>query len=280
VDRRSQTNLALAAVTAALAAAIFLTGDADDAEPPLPPISTLDPASVREIRIVRVAGATIILRRDDSHWTVDGPVTARANPARIQALLALPAEHSRDSIQAPGDPARFDLDPPAVSVYFDEHRFDFGGTSPLDERRYVLHDGSVHLLPDHLYFQLVQNPGFFVDSRLLAGLSPPARIELPGRTLWKENGTWTMQPAADSGADSIHDAAVRWESARAISVRTPAEGVPRFQVRVHGERGDTAVFDVLEAAAGVVLARRDLNVQYHLDPHTASQLLIDDAAAR
>ncbi|MBI2993535.1 MAG: hypothetical protein HYY48_05080 [Gammaproteobacteria bacterium] len=271
--RRLLANVVLAVAVAVLAAGLLLTPEPVPEAPP--PLTDIAPDSIHRIRIERANDVPMNFERRDMRWVMSAPVSAPAYPARIESVLGLLYEpsHARLSIPA-GERARFMLDAPPVSLYFDEHRFDFGDIEPLEARRYVLYSGQVHLIADTLVFQLTQNAGFFIDPKLLAGDAPPQRIVYPQFTLADDNGSWRQEPDAGLAADRAKDVSLNWETARAITVQTPIEGTATGHIRIESGAGDPVEFDILSKDDNVILGRADLNVQYHLDAYTAEQLLL------
>ncbi|MGH8630264.1 MAG: DUF4340 domain-containing protein [Burkholderiales bacterium] len=274
VRRRALVNLLLAALVLALALLLVLTGP-QPREEKQPSLTGISPAQVAHIRIERADADSIDFERDTSGWRLTAPVTARAHPARINGVLGLLGEEVYARFPAAPDALRrFGLSQPQVIVRLDQHRFAFGDINPLDEHRYVLYGDTVHLIGDSLFFQLTQDPGFFIDNRLLEDAVRPRRVRYAERTLTFTDGSWKSEPESGLGADTVRNSALAWETARAITVRTFDDRPTTASVGIDTEQGETITFDIVETAPAVVLARRDLGIQYHLDAHTAKQLLL------
>lgn len=274
VRRRALANLLLAALVLALALFLALTRPQPREERP-PGLTGIGADQIAHIHIERAAANGITFERDTAGWRMTAPVAAPAHPARINGVLGLLNETVY--AQLPADPEalrRFGLAQPQVIVRLDRHSFAFGDTNPLDERRYILYGGKVHLIGDSLFFQLTQNPGFFIDNRLLKEGVRPRRIRYADRTLSFADGAWRSEPESGLGADAIRNSALAWESARAINVRTFQNNPASASVGIDTDTGETITFDIIESAAGTTLARRDLGIQYHLDAYTAKQLML------
>lgn len=276
--RRLIANLVLAVSVAALAAVLMLTPEPVPETPP--PLTALVPENIRSIRVERANAVPMSFERRDRNWVMTAPVSAPAYPARIASVLGLLSEPSHAQLAiAAGDLARFKLDTPEVRLFLDRNEFAFGDTDPLEERRYLLNAGHVHLIADTLFFQLTQNPGFFIDPKLLPGGAPPKRIAYPRFTLVEDNGSWRQEPDAGLTADKAKDISLNWETARAITVRTPIEGASPDHVVIESAAGPAVQFDILVRDGNVILGRADLNVQYHLDHYTAELLLLKEKSA-
>ena len=274
--RRFLANLVLAGAVAALAALLLLVKPAPETVPPTP-LTTIAPDNIRSIHVERTAAGPMHFERRGKDWVMIAPVNAPAYPARIEAVLGLLSEPSHAQLAAGSqDLARFKLDAPAVRLLLDTHEFDFGDTEPLEDRRYVRVDGRIHLIADTLLFQLTQNPGFFIDPKLLPGATPPKRIVYPQFTLIEEGGQWRQEPAAGLKPDQLKEISLNWETARGITVRTPIEDTGTGRVTIDTGTGAPVQFGIILKEGNVILGRADLNVQYHLDSYTAEQLLLKD----
>jgi hypothetical protein len=280
MPRRALLNVILLTAIAAIAAAIWLTPP--ETEQPAPAlVPGVDASSIDSIRVQRAGGADLRFRRDGDGWSMVEPVAAPAHEARINALLGLLTDQSLARLDGEGaDLARFGLADPAVTVELGPHRIALGDPHPMDEQRYVLYGGAIHLVPDSLYAQLTQNAGFFIDNRLLPAGARPTRIRYPAFTLESADGAWRELPSGSRDAAALSAAAATWESARALAVRTPAKAADNAAaITVELPPGAPVVFEILALEPAAVLARRDLDIQYHLDAFTAQQLLLAPPAA-
>jgi len=272
IPRRTLLNLALAALVAAAAALLWLLPEKEPVPAPVL-VPGVDAAGIDVIRVERTGLTELRFRRDGGGWIMTAPVTAPAHQARINALLGLLTDQDLATLPAT-DLARFGLAEPAVIVELGPHRIALGDPHPIDEQRYVLYGGAIHLVPDSLYAQLTQNAGFFIDSRLLPPGARPIRIRYPAFMLESGDGGWRELPTGNREA-AVLDAAIEgWTSARAIAVRTPIKPRETLGVITVETAGGTLTFDILALEPAPILARRDLDLQYHLDALTAEQLLI------
>ena len=162
VNNLQRINLALVLVIIVVAAAVYLAGGRQPDEAPLR-LTSVDPAGVSSITVEQRGGMTIRFVKAGQVWAMTAPVQGPANPARINAMLAILQSQSFARIDSNAiEPGRFDLLQPAVVLTLNDQRFTFGGSNPLEGRRYVLYDGTVHLLNDNLYHQLLQPAEFFL----------------------------------------------------------------------------------------------------------------------
>lgn len=273
MQRRTVLNLSLAGLVAVIAAFSWLLPP-DEAQPAPVLVPDADPSNIGAISVLRTGLPELRFRRDGPAWTMTAPVTAPAHEARINALLGLLTDQSLATLPA-ADLARFGLADPAVIVELGPHRIALGDSHPMDVQRYVLYGDAIHLVRDSLYPQLTQNAGFFLDNRLLPPEARPIRIRYPAFTLESGADGWREVPAGGRDAAALSPVIDGWRSARALSVRAPAgaaDSIGTISVEIGG--GTSITFEIRSLEPAPVLARKDLDVQYHLDVLTGNQLLI------
>ncbi|MET0068167.1 MAG: hypothetical protein ABW076_17625 [Candidatus Thiodiazotropha sp.] len=136
-----KVNLILLLIAALLGALVWWSQPA-----PTPLLSNLDPASVQRITIHQQGvERPILLTRDKGAWLVDGQP---ADGHRIQQFLRLLRTPSLHRFAAPDSFQPYGLERPTWIVEFDSERFTFGVTDPINGWRYVLYQGTVHLIGD------------------------------------------------------------------------------------------------------------------------------------
>jgi len=139
-------NLVLFIIVALTAGFLFLT-DQDTGERPVERLTTIDPATIEDIRIIRRDLDDLVFRKGPQDWFMSTPYDYYANPQRIQTLLNLLQSISLTQLDFnPDELHRFLLDNPKVSVKLNELQIDFGDTSPLGDQRYVKLDEVVDWL--------------------------------------------------------------------------------------------------------------------------------------
>lgn len=239
-------------------------------------LAGIDRADVDRITINRPGKPDLVFHKQDGIWSLRKPIDIHARPERVNAILSLPRAISHDRIDAgEADLATLRLDPPRVSVELGGQRFLFGGTDPIDDRRYVLEGETVHLIEDRLFHQLTQPAAFYVDTRLLKPGAEITRITYPDHVILREGDRWRGRPGSAAPEESAAAIAANWRDAEAQRVvgygETQAEG------RVTIETRDGAMaFDWMIAQGSLLLARPDVGVQYQLSNETAEGLGLAD----
>ena len=277
-DSRSRLILALAAAVAALALlAWFRPGlKAPEAGPPL-----LAQATTATLLRIAPAGATAAeLRREADGWHMTAPLSMRADDAAVDGLLQLLTLPADAGFAATGDLGRYGLDRPVARLTVDGKELVFGGIQPIDQRRYLLLDGRVHLVSGVLFYRLAQNAYDWLDKRLLPEGSVVTAVQLPQATLTQdEHGEWQISPADKSlSADALARLAAAWQDARADNVAAIGKHAVEAEVALSLKGAAAPVrFQIYKDADSLVLARPDLGLQYQLDPAERAALLLQRA---
>ena len=188
-------------------------------------------------------------------------------------MRLLNAESHTRFAAVPQELGKYGLDEPSPRVILDGTEVVFGDTDPLKNRRYVLVDGTVHLINDTFYQHVTSSQTAYVDKILLPGNPAIAALTLPDLSLTKgEDGAWRAKPEAAS-ADALTGLVEEWRHAQALEVEPYAGAAFQDTIRIALENGDQIDFAVVERTPDLVLARRDWGIQYRLSSQTARRLL-------
>ena len=269
-------NLALIAGVIALAGLWWATRPVPAPEPDT--VSAIPAEDIRRLE-VHAGDDVIVLERDDAgRWRLVEPVAARADPARVAALLQLagtaPERHlERDAV----DPATTGMDDPPITVRFnDEAPIAVGGRGPSSGSRYVRTAHALLLvrLPDLAGRSL--DWASWIDPAVLADDARPTRLTLPTLTLDRAaTGGWRVQPAAaDRGADYAQATVEAWRHARALAIE-PADASRERSARVTLRFADRPErhLDVIQRTPELVLRDPQRGIDYHLAANQAEPLL-------
>ena len=150
----------------AVIAAFLLLNNTDRRENIPVAVSSIDKHGITVINISRGEREDITFNKAGDTWQMATPLHARANNTRIDAVLSVLQARSYTQLDAGMmDLDRFDLANPAVTLTFNNFEFLFGGSNPLEGRRYLLFQGTIHLIDDGLYQQLLQPAEFFIQNQ-------------------------------------------------------------------------------------------------------------------
>jgi hypothetical protein len=276
VQKRLLINLLLLIVVCILTT-FFILNDKPDINNPETLLSNIDTSSISHITINQANSEDINFQIQGNHWFLTSPIKARANRTRINAMLHLLQSRSLAQIDAQNASlALYRLDPAAITLHLDKHTFFFGTTDPLDDRRYIMFNNTIHLVSDHLYHQLRQSPIFFVSPRLVPDQEEISSIQFTGRRISKVNGYWSVSPSnSDIGAEQLGDLIAAWQTGEARQIRQYlATDNVEEKIVVHFTSGHSAQFNVISKTPSLVLGRVDLALQYHLEMNLSDRLFI------
>lgn len=262
-------NLAMLAALVALAGVALLEPGKE--EPRAARLTELDDSVVERIELRNKE--TVVFEKSEDRWRLSAPFAAPANDMRVRQLLDI--AHAESVARYPlttEDLPRFELDKPKAVLDLGTVKLVFGGSDPIDMRRYVQIDDTLHLVNDDFFHRLIAPAVDYVDKKLLPEDAKPSELDLPGLKLVQgENGRWRPDPPGESaGADDLVNA---WRTARAIEVKRIEQPPQGDRVRIALAGGANLDFVVVQREPDLLLARLDLGLQYLLPDDAAKQLL-------
>jgi hypothetical protein len=277
------TNLILLAIVLAL---LWLSQREESDTQPAAQLSTLTVDAVNQIQIERPGKPAITLQKQQQSWALTAPFSAQANQTRVNLLLSLLSAPLHGQFQPMDESAltQFGLSQPEVLLSMNEQQFAFGGTEPIGENRYVLHQGMVYLIQDDVTPLLTASAGSFVDNRLIAEQQQLAQLQLPVKpdsaeriTLSQSDGQWRSENT-DLSSDKLKALVDSWQHAYAMQVRDiPAEelsSLPEAQVQLWFQNDPTPVDFIIQTNAQTLqLISPALQLQYDFPLAVQSQLL-------
>lgn len=274
-------NLVLVIIVAILVALVyFKLGHKTPA--PTPVLTRLQEQDVNSIRIAQPDTATVELVRANGSWSMTAPSRLPADEFLVQSLLdSLPAEIKGSFSAAPAKLAQYGLDPARVRLWINGTEFDFGDTEPLNNYRYVLSGGQVHVVSGMLFYRVAHRPYWWVSKRLLPEHAEITALQLPDATLTLTGDKWHLAPADSAvSADAIQTLVDNWQNAQAIGVEKAQAGKPAGEVAIElaGEKSALR-FAILQEPNFFVLARPDLGIAYQLPSAQRAALLTFQSAS-
>lgn len=275
MNRRILLNLGLLALVALLAVIVYFEPGAvrDESSARLTGLSSTE---VTRLEIRPAEGEAIVLVREAGQWQLESPIRVAANEFRVEAVLRMIDATSRSRFEAvDGELHRYGLDVPLVELRANGTGLAFGATEPIDRRRYVRVDDTIHLI-DVEHFDIL-NAGYtnLVSSRLLPEGLRPARLELPDLTLIKDaQGRWETTPELDVSMDALNRLIDAWVHARAIMIQRYEPQMPVEVITIESANGGERLeFDVIETRGDLILGRPELGLRYHLGADQGRRML-------
>ena len=263
-------NLALLGVIAVLGLVVWLKPGKKEAE--TTPLATVDIQSVNRVTLRNKD--TLVFEKQDGAWRLTAPFAAPVNPYRVGQLLDIPksASEARYPVK-PEDLAQFGLNQPEATLTLCDTVMQFGGTDPINLRRYVKLGDTLHLVEDNFFHHLTAPATDYVEKKLLPDGAKPKSIELPGLKATKgAEGKWTAEPAGDGKSD-LGELASTWATARAIEVKRNTEPVTGETIRIGLAEGEPIEFIIIKKTPELVLVRKDWGLQYEMTSDVSMDLL-------
>lgn len=241
----------------------------------LPRLTTIEQNDIVKIEVLRKNLDNFEFNKQGEAWQMHSPLTFLANNARINAMLHLLKSQSHGRLNPDEiDLARFHLADPIITLKLDDHVFQFGNTDAIDQRRYVLFDGKIHLVNDSLYAQLTTNAAFFADPKILPLDMDINAIQFPDNKIELIDGNWQAQSLIDINPEQLKRIVFNWNNAAAISVSKYTAPETELSIVVSSLSGTTIRFVVVSAEPHLILGRKDIGIQYHLGSDDAEKLLL------
>lgn len=275
IKTRLWTNIALIAGVAILALILWLNpGKIPQQSVPL---STLNKSEVKSIEIFVGAKPPVKLKKRNGDWQLVEPFNITANTSRVNAVLNLLTTYAVSQYPAAElNLEEFGLLPPEAVIRFDQAEFDFGGTDPLNRKRYVLHNRTLYLIEDFVYPLLNTNIGGLVSQKLVPATNLVTGFELTGFSLSRTSSGWDIQPPSPRlSTDNLQEWVNEWLNTQAILVQhRPLSALESQQfVTVRFEHGGNIRYRILDADDESALYRADLGLLYSLSRTTFNSLI-------
>lgn len=268
-------NLLLLLIVVGIAV-LYLKQDYGETEAPTL-LSDMDSKAITYIRVERPGEPVIELERSSGDWRLTAPIETDADDNRVESILQLPESISQSRFSAADkNLERYGLNPPQLTVTFDEQRFSIGDAGALDDKQlYVLHDDQVHLISGHLHRRLAAPLTYYVPAELIPADRTVTGIRLPDGTLNRVDENWQASPGALS--DSPAQVAAAWQMAQAVYVKLHDSAAAEYQgeVKIDFAAGKPLHYRIMRLKSQLVLANPALGLQYHLDQNLAQQLLLE-----
>lgn len=263
-------NLILLVLVAGLAAIVFFDPEVEEAK--AVHLADLDENNLTKMTLENKESIVFELRQ--GHWWLTQPILAPANEIKARQLLDIAMVESLAQYPLETqDLAKFELDKPKVKLTLGHVKLLFGGFDPIDMRRYVQVNDTLHLVNDDFSHHLNASSIDFIDKKLLPEEVTPNEIVAPDfKAKLGENGQWAVEPPVEDAsgmADLLHS----WQSARGIEIKKIEPPLKGDTVHIGFINYPSIDFTILQKEPELILARADWGLQYLLAGESAKQLL-------
>ena len=276
ISKRNLLNLVLLGIVIALVSVVVLEpGKAPKSEKIL--LTALKKDAVSKIHIKRVGKQDIQFEKIKNVWQMILPYQLPANDFRIDAILRLVETESHSLHDLTKLNKRdFKLDKPEIVITFnDKVSIIFGGNEPLDYRRYLQIENTLHLVSDTVYYHVSGKPTALVNLQLLPKNVAIKAIQLPNRKLELKEGRWQIEnEPKDMASDAVTQLLNEWKLIQALDVVAATDKPGKEQIKIFVESQDKPiVFSIVKRKPDFILLREDKGVQYQLTEDSAERLL-------
>lgn len=240
-------------------------------------LTPLAAEGVSKIVIEWPGSPTIVLEKQAAEWQLTAPVKGRADRFEAVGATSLASTEVQGTVEgADVDLKELGLDPPDHVVTLNDVKIEFGGSEPLQSRRYVRVGGVVKLIDDPASAALDKDYADLVAKDLFAPVDELVKIELPSLTLNRaEDGSWTAPPGtANATPQSLKALADGWKNAKAMwNEAAPGEAMLGTAVRITTKAGGVRDYIVASLDPQFALYSPTLKVRHQLSKALADELL-------
>ena len=255
---------------------MFIFSEKNVSDSTLKLLTDIEPDTISKITIERKSAEKIEFLALHGNWVISSPINTRANMTRIAAILNFLQTRSFTQIKVlDAELQQYQLDFPETLLLLDEHKIEFGSLDPIDNRRYVKFNNTIHIVSDNLFHQLQQAPVFFVNTHLIPEEETIASIEFTGQLLSKVSDIWSLSPInSEISEEQLHNVVRAWQNGQASQIVEYSATETYEKIIVRFNSGRAALFDVISTSPALILGRSDLKIKYHLDYDTSGLLVL------
>ena len=274
LSRRWLINYALVILIAGLAFTGF-NFDATRGKQAEQRISLLTPADINRIEI-QADALRLELQRNADDWQITSPINWPAQTANVSRLLSiLNLESAAVAEIADVDLEPLGLQPPVATWRLNDTQLLFGATNNIGERRYVILDSALFLLPDvHLAFA-AQGLSGMVDRRLLPQRSDIETLQLPEVFIQRNDaGQWHSTDQPELTQAVLQQLITNWQQLSASSIRPfNLDAKPGKVIEFRFVGGQEIDFLLQSTEPEIVIANPKIGLQYHFRADFHDQLI-------
>ena len=256
-------------------------------EPQKTPLTNVDITHVHKISVFNANQLQFVVEllpgTPKSTWYLTNPLKIPANPAKIQQLLTLLNTNSFRQYRIKSDNlAKLGLGKPSWKVAFDTVQNQtvvlFGKTEPIEQKRYVLVDDTVHLIIDQYSQYNVGSPLMLANLDILPVDKSVKELRLPDQIIKKVDGEWQSTRAEGAISQQTYNKFIdEWRYAQALRVALvdkPTQSSNAQVVTVILEKAEQPVHFVIEANdQNYVVTNKDWGVRYYFNSSVGEKLL-------
>jgi hypothetical protein len=280
MQSRTLLNIALFLLVVVLAIYMYVTDQQHQEIRENEQLTQLSADEITQIEI-RHNQRHISLQKQNGIWRMLQPVRINANGFRIDTILKMLDTVSHAAYPAAGlELEKYGISGTSTSVSFNGTTIDFGILNPINNFRYVRVADTVHLIDDHFYPLLSSQTGTLVARELIPEEAEIEKIVLPEVTLYRdENDAWHSNDAVEP--DAINEILYQWKHAQAFGVHNYMQREPIAEIRLQlADNPDPVQLYITDTDPWLIIARPDLDLEYHFNPEFYDRLLKPGVAVK
>ncbi len=235
-------------------------------------ITTLKPHNITDIKI-ETADETMVLKKQGTSWNVISPISWFANNISAERIASLAGVEPQSKLPINEiDISTLGLRIPKAVVTLNQKSIYFGDTNRIGNRRYLMVEPNVYLVSDIHYIFINQGLSGLVDSRLLPSQLDLTELKFPAFTVTKSASTWSTD-AAEKSPQAASQLVKNWRQKQSSIKPYDKTLNPLHKIKAGLQTGEQIEFFVLSIQPEIIIARPDLNIQYHFPDHQYYELL-------
>lgn len=226
--------------------------------------------------LIQMADSSIALQRQPSGWMIERPLQWPANNINVERMLGITRSETDSRLaSAEIDLNSIGLQFPKALLRLNDSSILFGNTNNIGERRYILIDKTVFLLPDiHLPF-IAQGLFGVIDRRMLPRSLDLTGLQLDDITLQRDsNGSWQDIGPTGLAQQQVQMLVDNWQGLEASKIKAfDNNAIPRSKIIAQLADGRSLEFFLMSLSPDLVIAHPEIELQYHYNANFYYQLL-------
>ncbi len=225
-------------------------------------ITTLHAKNITDIKI-ETADGTIVLQKQGLSWMLQSPVNWFADNIAAERLTTLASLEPQSKLPREQiDLSTLGLRIPKAVVTLNNKSIYFGDTNRIGNRRYIMVDPNVYLASDIHYIFISEGLSGLLDKRLLPSQLELKELQFAGFKLHKKDSGWSSGNPDDS-AENVERLLKNWQHKQARIKPYDKSLTPLHKIKAVLQNAQQIDFFVLSISPEIIIARPDLNIQYH-----------------
>ncbi len=242
-------------------------------------ITRLKAQDINSIKI-ETADSIVQLSKQGGSWTINSPIQWFANNIAVERLATLATLEARSQIaRSEIDLSTLGLSLPKAVVTLNQQSIYFGDSNRIGNRRYLLVEPNIYLVDDIHYPLISQGLGALLDRRLLPASLQLDGLQMSGLSLHYQQGQW-VSDNPEHDPEALKQLVNQWQTKQASSIKPyDVSLTPLQKITANTKTSGPIEFYLLSIKPEIIIARPDLNLQYHFPDHQYYELLSVDKPA-